>query len=653
MRKIFISLVFSLFISFTYATAEVERYKCFEVKTVLVNDKIDYSIKKDNYTEFEIKDCLPENLKIHTRKRSIIYKQFRRIVEDGRIEKNDLFAIECNQPFPEDGDLTYYEGIRLNFYRGKISPLINPEYPLYPTIKQTAEKLNLETPDRTFVVFNGFGGSSHEFFCYMEQPSVKKPIRDPCQYSFDEVLEIHAKDKNTVALEDLAEKYLKKHDYEKAEKAYKKVLEISDGKDPTDLINFYFATKQYSKAKEILLKEIKSSPFDPLPYISLASIYLFEGKLEKAKSFIKKALNLRFERELYKAYEILGEVYIAERNYKDAVISFKKALESFKEECRITSIMMGKFLNNRDISPGDYCENSGIPFQLKIIQALIELEKFTSAEKLARDVLNRDERNLVIYGHLSYLYAGMGQFDKALQMADRAISLLKRKNIGASIVEGEIYPQIVSVYKNSPAERAGLKNGDKIINIDDKDLRLFREKGNLLDMLVEYIEGNDKVRFKIHSENSTELRDVELIPEESLEHSASQFLSMKALILRVKGDYREFEALSSKAYELNPEDRLTLIVSALAMADKNRYSDAFEILKKLEKLERGGSSSLTLLISIIIYAKSGQMEKAGELYKKIPQDLLKTKNSLYKAFLNDIKSIVRTVLKVSKTNKEV
>ncbi|WP_353683660.1 PDZ domain-containing protein [Thermodesulfovibrio sp. 3907-1M] len=639
MKKIFISIFF-LLITSIYAKAEIEKYSCVEVKTDLAGNKVQYGINKENYAEFEIKDCVLENLKIHVKNRSIIYKQSRRIIEDGRIEKNDLFAIECSQPFPEDADLTDYEGINFNFYRGKITPLINPEYPLYPTLKQTAEKLNLETPHRTFITFSGLGGASHEFFCYIDKKPSTKPLQDKCLYTFDEVLDIHEKNKNTVAIENLAEKYLKRLDYEKAEKAYKKAVELSDKKDLAQLLNFYLAAKQYNKAKEILLKEIENSPYDPLSYISLANIYLYERELDKAEYLVQKALNLRFDNGLYKAYGILGEVYVAERNYNDAVTSFEKAIKFLKEECESEGLL-NKFFYRGDVPPVD-CEYKILPYQLKIIHALIELEDLDRAEKLLNGMIAKNPNEPSIYGHFAYLYASKGNFNKALKMADKAVSLLKSRGIGVNIVKGEIYPQIFSVRKNSPAERGGLKKGDKIINIDGKDLRLFREKGDIVKMLVEYINKNDKIRLTIHSENSTELKNVELIPQELLQSSASQVLALKALILRSKGDYREFEELSLRAEELNPEDRLTLTALALVMAHKKRYNEAFEIM---EKLEKGGSDSLTLLIKPLIYAKSGQIDKAKELYQEIHEELIKTKNALYKNFLAELKKALKKDIK--------
>lgn len=633
MRKILILFILLSLLEFAYAQTETEKYSCIEVKTDLENDKIRYSINRENTSEFTLKNCIPENLKIYVKNRTITYAKSRRLIEDGRIEKNDLFAIECYQPLSEDGNLADYEGINLNFYKGKISGLITPEYPLYPTLKQTSEKLNIAVPHRTFIIFNGFGGSSHEFFCYVDGKKLEKPTKDNCQYSFDEVLDIHAKNKNTVAISDLAEKYFKRQDYEKAEKAYKKLMEISKNSDYSGLLSIYIATGQYKSAEELLLKRLKDSPFDTLLYISLAKVYLYQKDYAKAKSTIQKALKLKFEAGEYEAHAILGEVYIKERKYQDAIDSFEKASKFFKKECEDKNLMMSHFFNRQETKPID-CSVQTIPYQLKIIYSLTELEDFKRAEKLVIEMLTKTPNDPHIYGHLAYVYAGEGQFDKALEMADKATSLLKRKGIGANIVMGEVYPMIVYVSKNTPAERAGLKKGDKIINLGDNDIRFLRENGDILRTVVDYINKNEKIKFKVYSENSIELKDLEQIPEEFLEKKASEVLAFKALILRIKGETSEFEKQSLKAYELNPEDKLTLTVMGLLKTDKGRYKEAVEILEKLTKYS---NDSLILLIKPLIHAKAGEMDKAKEYYREIPEELLKTRNALYKRLLNEIR----------------
>ncbi|MDI6865976.1 PDZ domain-containing protein [Thermodesulfovibrio yellowstonii] len=645
MKKFFISVMLLCLVEFAYAQSEIEKYRCIEVRTDLVDDKIQYSIKRENSVEFILKNCLPESLKIHVGDKKFTYEKSKILVEDGRIEKNDLFAFECYQPFFEE-DLYHYritnqaEYIKyLNsrnyrFHLGKITPLITPDYSLYPTLKQTAEKVNLETPHRTFVILNRSGGASHEFFCYIDESHAKKPLQDKCLYSFDQVLDIHMKNNDAVAIKALAEKYLKRLDYEKAEKAYKKLMELSNNEDYEGLLSFYITTNQYRKAEEILLKKIDESPYDARLYISLANLYLHKSEYDRAKLFITKALKLGFEEGEYKAYGILGEVYIAERNFKGAILSFKKASELFKKECEQQKLLMDFFKKDTEIVD---CELQALPYELKTIYSLTELEDFIEAEKMAKEILSKKQDNPYIFGHLSFIYAGTGDFEKAIDASDKAISLLKRKGIGANIVMGEIYPVVVSVDRNTPSEKAGLKRGDRIINIRDRDLRLYRESKDIIQMLVDYISSNDTVKLTIHRDNSTDLKKIELKPEEFLKPEASQALAFKAIILRVKGNYPEFENLTTKAYELNPEDKLAEIAMALLKTDTGSFNEALEFLEKAGKDVHG---SLILLIRPLVYAKAGQVNKAKELYREIPEELLKTKNTLYRVLLDEIKRVL-------------
>lgn len=623
MKKIFISVIFLFLLKIAYAQ-DIEKYKCIEVRTDLVSDEILYAAKKENTAEFELKQCLPENLKIQIKQRKITYGQSRRLVEDGKIEKNDLFSIECSQPQTDDTNIFDYQ-IEHRYYRGKISPLISPDYPLYPTIKQVSENLNLDMPQRTFIILNRNGSASYEFFCYAD----KKLSQDKCSYTFDEILNIHAKEQNTVAISNLAEKYLKKLDYEKAEKAYKKLVELSDDSGYEGLLNIYMIKKDYKKAENLLSKRLKDSPFDTSLYIPLAKVYLYQKEYKKAKSIIQQALKLRFENGLYEIYGILGEIYIAEKNYDDAVLSFDKASKLLKKECEDKSLV-NSFLNREALPPND-CEIQTVSYQLKTMYSLTELEKYDKAEKLGKELLAKIKDNPGVYGHLAFLYAGKGEFDKA-------ISLLKRRGIGANIVKGEIYPIIVSIDRNTAAEKSGLKRGDKIINIGNKDLRLFREGGDIIQMLVNYINTNETVKLTIHRENSVDLKDVELKPGEFTKPEASEPLAFKALILKVAGKRAEFEKESLKAFELNPEDKLAQTVMTLLNSDRGRHDEAIKIL---EKASKDSNDSLVMLIKPIVYAKAGKINQAKEFYKEIPEELLKTKNALYKRLLDERKGVLK------------
>ncbi len=59
MRKILILFILLSLLEFAYAQTETEKYSCIEVKTDLENDKIRYSINRENTSEFTLKKLYP------------------------------------------------------------------------------------------------------------------------------------------------------------------------------------------------------------------------------------------------------------------------------------------------------------------------------------------------------------------------------------------------------------------------------------------------------------------------------------------------------------------------------------------------------------------------------------------------------------------
>jgi hypothetical protein len=205
----------------------IQKYRGFEVKTGIVKDQVQYSLVKENSVEFTInRKCELENIRISVGGKQYGYGKVERVMEDGRIEKNDLFAYICYEPEVLNDSQANPEEVQFKFFRGKISPAINPDYPLYATLKLSAERQGINMPHRTFAVLNGFGSASHEFFCYLEGYSNEVLAVDSCSIPFDEVLETHYRNKNAVALVDLGDKYARRFDYDKAEKSYLKALSL-------------------------------------------------------------------------------------------------------------------------------------------------------------------------------------------------------------------------------------------------------------------------------------------------------------------------------------------------------------------------------------------------------------------------------------------
>ena len=60
----------------------------------------------------------------------------------------------------------------------------------------------------------------------------------------------------------------------------------------------------------------------------------------------------------------------------------------------------------------------------------------------------------------------------------------KYSGVGISIiVEGDALGEIIDVYDNSPAKRAGLKAGDKILKVDGKEITNLQDKQDIADLI--------------------------------------------------------------------------------------------------------------------------------------------------------------------------
>ncbi len=638
-------------------------YKCIHIKRELENNKVKHTIVKENHAEFTIEDCLPKDIKLSIKDRVISYRKSSRLVENGNL-KNDLFAMECNEPFLVDNNPIEKGRINFSLNRVRISPLIDSDYPLYPTLEKTSKKLGLGVPHRTLVVFDKNGKISYEFFCYTDlgpYPFLFNKLE--CKYRIDEVLKIHAKNNNKDAIKNLAEKYFKRGDYDKAERAYKKLLDFSDNEAQEKLVllyiktaenylegeKYYWAKEECEKARQKISEMLKKDPDNGVLYTLLGKTYFYEKDYDKAKSFINKALNASFKENKHEAYDILGEIHYRTKDYHNAVLYFKKALESVKKDCE--SKRSSQLLNTK--IPTSDCELQALPYYTKLIESLIKYESLDEAEKIVNNLLLRAKDNPHLYYYLSIINAFKGEFDKAIEMADKSISLFKDKGIGVEILMGEIYPEISLVYENSPAKEAGLGKGDKIIGIGDRDLE-FDEGSNLLELVTKYINNNEVVKLTIYRPSeffslSGELKEVELKSREYIKPEASSVMAFKALVLRAKGEHNEFREEAKKTYNFYRDYEnypIKLVRLAYELARVESYENVSWALDKISSLckdlnDKYFLDTLFTLIEPLAYAKAGDIAEAKELYKTIPKELFRTKNVLYRSIIREIEEILK------------
>lgn len=519
----------------TTQAGPVQKYRGFEVKTGIVNDQVHYSLVKENSVEFTINGkCELENIKLSVGGKQYGYAKVERVVEDGRIEKNDLFDYICYEPQALNDPQANPEEVQFKFFRGKISPVINPDYPLYATLKLSAERQGIKMPHRTLAVLNGFGSASHEFFCYLEGAGDTVPAVDSCSIPFDEALETHYRNKNAVALMDLGDKYARRFDYEKAEKAYLKALGLPGQEDYRRLVEMYLESGQPARARQYLQGQLKRSPMNFNLHLLLARTYLYEKAYDKAIEEAEASLKLETERGLYESYAILGRAQLGKRNYVEAIKSLGQAAVLAEKECRESRELWDKFFRQEQEQPASDCRLARVPYEQAIVYALLCLEEYDRAEKGAEALVRVAASDPYNYAWQAFASAALGKFDKAAELADQSLALFKRRGIGAGIAKGEIYPQAISVQAGTPAGRAGLKKGDRIIAVNGQDLRFFREQEEPEQALARLVRKEEKVKLLVQPAGSPELKTVEVQSEEFLDEKATPVVKLKELIGKSK-----------------------------------------------------------------------------------------------------------------------
>ncbi|MGB9906802.1 MAG: PDZ domain-containing protein [Candidatus Saccharicenans sp.] len=216
-----------------------------------------------------------------------------------------------------------------------------------------------------------------------------------------------------------------------------------------------------------------------------------------------------------------------------------------EKECQESRELWGKFFRQEQEQPAANCRLARLPYEQAIVYGLLCLEEYYQAEKGAEALVKAAANDPNNYGWLAFASAALGKFDKAAEQADQSLALFRRKGIGAFIARGEIYPQVISVQAGTPADRAGLEKGDRIIAVNGQDLRLFREQEEPDQALARLMIKEERVKLLVQPAGSAGLKTVEVQSEEFLSEKSAPVVKLKELIekSRYKLDRTAFRKL--------------------------------------------------------------------------------------------------------------
>ena len=166
--------------------------------------------------------------------------------------------------------------------------------------------------------------------------------------------------------------------------------------------------------------------------------------------------------------------------------------------------------------------------------------------------INKEELvNAAINGMLNYLGDPHSNYMNEEETDDFDTTINGNyKGIGVTVAFVNEKPTIIGVFKNSPADKAGLKENDIFLTINNKDV-----SGKTLDQIVEIIKSSDKANIVVSRDNKkkkyTVVLDTVIIP-----------------------------SVTSKIYEKNDKKIGVISVSVFSLNTYNEFNAAIKSLEK-------------------------------------------------------------------------
>ena len=290
------------------------------------------------------------------------------------------------------------------------------------------------------------------------------------------------------------------------------------------------------------------------------------------------------------AHFALACAFFKTKQHKNAVKAYKKAIELAPEYFTYYN-EWGILLFNS----GDYAG---------------AVEQFKKAVSLKPD-------NRTCLSNLFNAYYRQGKYNDALNAVDKTVLLMSFAGIGAGLDIVENYTVVTTVFDPSPAKKAGIKAGDKIIKIDGKTI-----KGWKLNDVISDIKGQEgtSVVFLIERKDTKNPLEIAVIRENIIQKEASPVFGIRSLILRYIGKKQESLKDAKQAYSLDSSGKWAQVALGAAYLDNGRSDEAVKLLSQVKK------STHARILEATAYAKKGDFKKTINIYFSIPEEKLSQKN---------------------------
>ena len=382
---------------------------------------------------------------------------------------------------------------------------------------------------------------------------------------------------------------LKKGQCKDAVSYFQKAKKAPNDHNSRLLAQCYDELNQYNNAVLYYQKIIARGYGDTHTFRRLAQSY---NKLNQYNNAIKagtRAIELDFSND-YAHFE-LAYAFFKTKQYKNAVKAYKKAIELDPENPDYYS-RWGALLGNS----GDYA----------------------GAAEQYKKAVSLEPNNLKYRSGVYLAYYEQGRYDDALDAVDKIVPLMSFAGIGADLQIVENYPVVTTAFDLSPAKKAGIKAGDKIIKVDGKTI-----KGWKLNDVISDIKGQEgtSVVFLIERKDTKKTLEIAVIRENIIQEEASPVFGIRSLILRYIGQKKESIKDAKQAYSLDSSGKWAQVALGAAYLDQGQYDEAVKLLSQVKK------STHARILEATAYAKKGDFKKTINIYFSISEEKLSQKNA--------------------------
>jgi len=334
----------------------------------------------------------------------------------------------------------------------------------------------------------------------------------------------------------------------------------------------------YDAAIKILASTIEQYPNDEISYYLIGVASGAKGEYNKAIEAIKKATKcpwtgyytangypiLQLNPSKYlPMYTDLAYFMALKGDYDGAMSAYNDAIEKIKIK--------------------NYTSFDGTTYA----QYVAATDSYKTAYRTANYPTSYDDRASL--KALSLLYYNAGKYNEAMNAINAYIDKSTVNNLGLYVYSGCVFTYsnyVFSTKPGSPAEKADLQFGDKIIEINGKSVKNKPAVGAILKAATDPI-GN-KVTLKVERYVDPVKKDEKVILEKTLVSEAPKDVNatarlaksygIRSLIERAQGWTDKAYTDAQTAIKYNPQDFNAKLAWGFANIDKENYNEAIKIL---------------------------------------------------------------------------